>query len=112
MWSTFHGQMLQNHANNFPHALIEIEHKNIWPLSVKYSNHGKMLILCNQKCPYWGDITYWELKVHCHFTGKFSSAAHSICNLKYSKRNSSNYAQWIKLYFPFSDTEFSCQIWR
>ena len=26
---------------------------------------------------------YHKVRVHCHYTGKYSTAAHSICNLRY-----------------------------
>ena len=44
-------------------------------------------------------INYWEVRDHCHYTGKYRGAAHNICNLKFSVpneipvvfHNSSNY---------------------
>ena len=30
------------------------------------------------------DKKYRKNKDHCHYTGKYTGAAHSICNLKYS----------------------------
>ena len=30
-----------------------------------------------------GDKKYHKVGDHCHFTGKYSGAAHNICNLKY-----------------------------
>ena len=38
---------------------------------------NKLKILNNNK-------NYCEVKDHCHYTGKYRAAAHSICNLKYS----------------------------
>ena len=33
---------------------------------------------------YLKDNKYLNVKDHCHYTGKYRSATHSICNLKYS----------------------------
>ena len=33
------------------------------------------------------DNTYWKARDHCHFTGKYRGAAHSICNLKFNVAN-------------------------
>ena len=33
---------------------------------------------------YTNDKTYHKVRDHCHYTGKYGGAAHSICNLKYS----------------------------
>ena len=30
------------------------------------------------------DKNYWKVRNHCHFTGKYRSAAHSICNLTFN----------------------------
>ena len=30
------------------------------------------------------NMQYHKVKVHCHYTGKYSGAAHVICNLKYN----------------------------
>ena len=45
------------------------------------------------------NMNYGKLRCHCHYTGKYRGAAHSICNLKFnvpneilaSFHNSSNY---------------------
>ena len=36
---------------------------------------------------YTNDKNYCKVKDHCHYTGKYRGATHSIFNLKYSKRN-------------------------
>ena len=33
------------------------------------------------------DKNYQKVRDHCHFTGKYRSAAHSICNLKFIMPN-------------------------
>ena len=33
---------------------------------------------------YSKDKKYRKVRVHCHYTGEYKVAAHSICNLKYS----------------------------
>ena len=32
-------------------------------------------------------INYWKVRDHCHYTGKYRGAAHSICNLKFKVPN-------------------------
>ena len=32
-------------------------------------------------------INSWKVRHHCHYTGKYRGAAHSICNLKFNVRN-------------------------
>ena len=32
-------------------------------------------------------INYWKVRDHCHYTGKYRGAAHSICNLKFKVSN-------------------------
>ena len=30
---------------------------------------------------------YWKVRDHCHYTGKFRGATHSICNVRFSVPN-------------------------
>ena len=41
--------------------------------------------ICEEKFEdrYLKDEKYWEVTNHCHYTGKYRGASHSICNLKY-----------------------------
>ena len=50
-----------------------------------YEN-AKICYICKEKFEnkYWKDKKYCEVRDHCHYTGEYRGAAHSICNLKYS----------------------------
>ena len=47
-----------------------------------YEN-AKICYICkeNFKNKYWKDKKYRQVRNHCHYTGKYRGAAHSICNL-------------------------------
>ena len=32
-------------------------------------------------------LDYWKCRDHCHYTGKYTGVAHSICNLKFNVPN-------------------------
>ena len=85
--------------------IIDFEKKKMLPLTKKelkshqdskiYYIYGKRILKKLSK-----SIDYWRLRVHCHYTGKYRGAAHSICNLKFNMpdeipvvfHNGSNYS--------------------
>ena len=50
---------------------------------IQYEKETKCWI-CNGK---FDDDKNYKVRDHCHFTGKYRGAAHSLCNLKYRKPN-------------------------
>ena len=54
-------------------------------LKESYEN-AKICYICYDKFEnkYLNDRKYRKVSDHCHYTGEYKSAAHSICNLKYS----------------------------
>ena len=71
----------------------------------KSYENAHIYYICKQKFEnkYLKDKKYSKVRDHCHYTGKYKGAAHSICNLKYSvpKKNSYSFSQWIKLWLSF-----------
>ena len=46
----------------------------------------KIYYICKKRFQnkYLKDKKYRKIRDHCHYTGKYRGAAHTICNLKYS----------------------------
>ena len=51
----------------------------------KSDESAKLLYICKEKLDNKrdSDKRYRKVRDHCHYTGKYRSAAHSRCNLKY-----------------------------
>ena len=43
----------------------------------------KVCYICKKEFSIDDDTKYQKVRDHCHYTGKFRGAAHSICNLRY-----------------------------
>ena len=41
---------------------------------------------------------YHKVRNHCHYTGKFRGAAHSICNLRYKKHQNKSIGKLAKAF--------------
>ena len=75
--------------------IINLKKKKVKLLTKKqqksYQN-AKTCYICKEKIK---DKNYCKVNYHCHYTGKYRGAAHSIHNLKYSAtkklHNGSNY---------------------
>ena len=66
--------------------------KNMLPLAkeeLKSHHDAKVCYICGKRIleKLSKSIKYRKVRGHCHYTGKYRSAAHSICNLKFSVPN-------------------------
>ena len=66
--------------------------KKMLPLTkeeLKSYQDAKVCYICGKRFlkKFSTDNTYWKARDHCHFTGKYRGAAHSICNLKFNVPN-------------------------
>ena len=81
--------VLSEHATN----IIKFEKKKILPLTKK--RRTKMTLRCNNMShlrkknfiTVAKDKNYRNIRNHCHFTGKYRDALHSICNLRINLPN-------------------------
>ena len=75
---------LQEHAKK----IINYEEKETIPLtdeeSKSYNKKQKVCYICKKGFSTDSDNKkYHKVRDHCHYTGKYRGAAHSICNLRY-----------------------------
>ena len=81
-------EFLREHAK----SIIDFEKKKMFPLTKEeLKSHQDAKV-----CYVWGkcflknssnDENYQKIRDHCHYTGKYRGAAHSICNLKFNVPN-------------------------
>ena len=86
------------------------EKQKVWYICKKNSTDGDNSVALNKK--------YQKVRDHCHYTGKFRRAAHSICNLGYKtpneisvvfhKDSTYDYYFIIKLLSKELDDKFEC----
>ena len=65
----------------------------------KSYENAKICYICKEKFENIKYKKYCKVRDHCHYTGEYRGAAHSVCNLKYSRpkknpivfHNGSNY---------------------
>ena len=79
---------LSEHGKN----IIDFEGKKMLPLTkqeLKSYRDAKLRYICGKrilkKLP--KSISYWKVREHCHYTGKYRDTANSICNLKFNVPN-------------------------
>ena len=74
---------LREHATK----IINYEKKKMFPLTKKEEkNHDKQKVcyICKKEFNTDdSDKKHHKVKHHCHYTGKYTGAAHNICNLRY-----------------------------
>ena len=64
--------------------IINYEKKKIIPLTDKEKEtheNQKVCYICKKK--FGTNKKYCKVRDHCHYTGQYRGAAHSICNLRY-----------------------------
>ena len=86
----------------------------------KSYENTKICYICNERFEnkYLKDKEYCNVRDHCHYTGEYRRAAHSICNLKYSvpKKNpivfhngsNNDYHFIIKVLAEEFEKQFTC----
>ena len=79
---------LREHAKN----IIDFEKKEMLPLTkeeLKSYQDAKVCYICGKRIlkKLSKNINYRKVRDHCHSTGKYRDAAHSICNLKFNVPN-------------------------
>ena len=79
---------LREHAIN----VINIEKKHMLPLTkkeLKVHQDVTECYICGKRFlkHFANDKNYRKVRGHCHFTGKYKGAAHSICNLRFNVPN-------------------------
>ena len=104
-------------------SIIDFETKKMLPLTrkeFKSPEDAERCYICGIKFfkKFFRDNNYRKVGDHCHYTGKYRGAAHSICNLKFNVpnqipvvfHNSSNYDHHfiIKELANEFEEEFEC----
>ena len=58
-------------------------------MQLKLYQDAKVCYICRKRIlkKFAKDKNYQKVRDHCHYTGKYRSAAHSICNLKFKVLN-------------------------
>ena len=79
---------LREHAKN----IIDFEKKNMLQLTkgeLKSHQDAKVWYICGKRIrkKFAKDKNCRKVRDHCHYTGKYRGAAHSICNLKFNVPN-------------------------
>ena len=79
---------LRKHTKN----IIDFEKRKMLLLTkeeLKSHQDAKVCSICGRRIlkKLSKSINYWKVRDHCHYTGKYRGAAHSICNLKFNVPN-------------------------
>ena len=73
---------LRKHATR----IFNYEKKEIIPLTDevnKFYKEQKVCHICKKRFSIDNDKKHHDVRDHCHYTGQFRGAAHSICNLRW-----------------------------
>ena len=85
--------LMKEFCNTMSEAVMKLYDKhfrskvpiNMSPKDKKDYNSNKICHLCSKRFYPDSNEIYQKVRDHCHFTGKYRGAAHSICNLKARK---------------------------
>ena len=72
--------------------IIDLEKKKMLPLAkeeLKSHKDAKICYISGKRIfkKLSKILCYWKVSDHCHYTGKYTGAAHSICNLTFNVPN-------------------------
>ena len=75
---------MKSFVKEFVTEIISFEEREMIPLTnteIKFYEKQKVCHICIKE--FCDDKNNKNVRNHCHYTGKFRGAAHSVCNLKY-----------------------------
>ena len=79
-------------SGQYAKNIIDFEKKKKLPLrkeELKSHQDLKVYYICGNRIlkGFSKSINYWKVRYHCHYTGKYGDAAHSICDSKLNAYN-------------------------
>ena len=81
-----------SHEKDCMKIIDDFEKKKVLPLTkeeLRWHQDAKLCCICRNRIlkNFSKSTSYWKVRDHCHYKGKYRGAAHSICNLKFNVPN-------------------------